>query len=102
MRPSDEDNGDDSDDNENGKQRARKRISKSNSKEASKKDTVTSDQRFFDTEVLVRVILSRLVELIGVCQPDIRVGAKTVVVSMAYAILDKSIYLNEKLQIATR
>eukprot|EP00957_Ditylum_brightwellii_P016362 1230031-Ditylum_brightwellii.AAC.2 len=70
MRASDEDDGDDSDDNANGKKRARKRISKCNSKEASKKDTLTSDQRF-DTEVLVRVILSRLVELIGVCQPDV-------------------------------
>jgi hypothetical protein len=71
MRASDEDNGDDGDDNENGKKRARKRISKCNSKEASKKDTLTSSDQRFDTEVLVRVILSRLVELIGVCQPDV-------------------------------
>jgi cohesin complex subunit SA-1/2 len=55
----------------------------------------------FDTEV-VRDILSRLVELVSVGQPDIRAAASTAVYSMGQAILDKTVRLSEKLQIVTR
>ena len=55
----------------------------------------------FDTEV-VRDILSRIVELVTVGQPDVRAAATAAVYSLALAILDKTTYLNEKLQLVTR
>jgi len=55
----------------------------------------------FDTEV-VRDILSRIVELVTVGQPDVRAAATAAVYSLALAILDKTTYLNDKLQLVTR
>ena len=55
----------------------------------------------FDTEV-VRDILSRIVELVTVGQPDVRAAATTAVYSLALAILDKTTYLSDKLQLVTR
>jgi Cohesin len=76
---------------------------KSKQKKASKsaKDGSGSVATRFDTEV-VRDILSRLVELVSVGQPDIRAAASTAVYSMGQAILDKTVRLSEKLQIVTR
>ena len=69
-------------------------------KSKSKKNSSSPDQRF-DTE-LVRTIMSRIVELVTVGQPDVRAAATSAIMSLAYAILDKTVYLNNKLQIATR
>jgi len=76
------------------------RKGKSKKGSTSKEMTGASDRRF-DTEV-VRDIISRIVELVSVGQPDVRAAATTAVLSLAFAILDKTVYLNDKLQIATR
>ncbi len=94
---------DDHDDSsvDQGKKKTKKGSRNAKSKKPSKgqqKDAL--DQRF-DTEV-VRDIISRIVELVSVGQPDIRAAAATAVFSLAFAILDKTKYLSDKLQIATR
>jgi hypothetical protein len=66
-----------------------------------KKMTDGGASQRFDTEV-VRDILSRIVELVTVGQPDVRAAATTAVYSLALAILDKTTYLSDKLQLVTR
>ena len=82
-----------------GKSKSKKRTLKA--KKASKKPKAAAAAQRFDTEV-VRDILSRVVELVTVGQPDVRAAATCAVLSLAHAILDKTVYLSDKLDIATR
>mmetsp|Transcript_4325 Transcript_4325/g.8293 ORF Transcript_4325/g.8293 Transcript_4325/m.8293 type:complete len:1621 (+) Transcript_4325:123-4985(+) len=96
--PFTEDEIDDSSDESEGD--ANKTSKQKKTSKTSKEDSQGIATRF-DTEV-VRDILSRLVELVSVGQPDIRAAASTAVYSMGQAILDKTVRLSEKLQIVTR
>ena len=55
----------------------------------------------FDTEI-IRVILSRIVELVTAGQPDVRAASTSAVLSLSLSILDETVYLNDKLKIAER
>lgn len=88
--------GDDDDDND-GQEATTNRRQPSKSPKVGN-GTVTTR---YDTEV-ARDILSRIVELVSVGQPDIRAAASAAVYAMGQAILDKTVRLSEKLQIVTR
>jgi cohesin complex subunit SA-1/2 len=51
---------------------------------------------------LARDLVARLIEMVGVGQPDIRAAATTAVYQLGTAMLERTVELNSKLQVATR
>ena len=106
-----DDDDDDGDDDETSGTNKRKRKSASfkskkkaktgKKKTTKQKQTNSSSTTRFDTEI-VNGVLSRLTELVTYGQPDVRAAATTAALYMLHAIVDKTAFVQERLEVTNR
>ncbi len=91
----------DEEDDSPSKKRKRKSVSTKTKKKPKKKSTYSTSTTRFDSEIIVG-ILSLINEFVSAGQPDVRAAATTAAIFLLHAIVDKSAYVQERLEVTKR